>query len=97
MSDEKWKPWILGYEPWDPGCEPPVTREEFIEAYADRCGEGGVTVGRRADGITFGDRKRVALPCRCGEENCRGWAMISDDQDSIDDHMEFYGTKEGEE
>lgn len=57
-----------------------MTKEEFIAGYCER------------SGLTWEylSRHKVALPCACGEDGCDGWAMISNNEDSIKTHMELY-------
>lgn len=38
----------------------------------------------------------VSLPCDCGEDRCKGWAVISNDDLSIRTHLELYGVKDEE-
>ena len=47
---------------------------------------------RTKDGymITSG-RGKIALKCTCGEPECEGWAMVSDDPTSISEHKRLYG------
>lgn len=57
-----------------------MTKDEFISGY---CKRSGVTW----DWLSV---RKVALPCACGEDNCAGWAMVSNNEDSIKTHMELY-------
>jgi hypothetical protein len=51
-----------------------MTRKEFIESYAARC---GLKAPFAAIGILdVGGRVMIALPCAC-ENQCEGWAMVS--------------------
>lgn len=45
-----------------------MTAEEFEAAYARR---SGITVAR------LRELGRIVVPCRCGEEDCEGWASVS--------------------
>lgn len=53
-----------------------MTEQEFIERYCER------------SGVTWEDlsRHRVALPCKCGDDSCEGWAMVRNDTQSILEH-----------
>jgi hypothetical protein len=44
-----------------------VTREEFLEGYADR---SGTTVAWLLS------KGQVAVRCACGADNCPGWALF---------------------
>lgn len=44
-----------------------VTRDDFIIGYCER---SGISWDRLR-------KSQVVLPCSCGEEDCQGWAMIS--------------------
>lgn len=44
-----------------------MTREEFIEEYCQRSGISWEELSKR----------REAIPCTCGEDLCKGWAMVS--------------------
>lgn len=57
-----------------------MTREEFIEII---CRNTGID---RKDY----DRRYVALPCKCNESSCRGWANVFNDPESIIRHCEDY-------
>lgn len=56
------------------------TQDEFEHAYAKR---SGVTV-------EWLRQHMIALPCVCGDESCKGWAMIARNPLSIATHLEFY-------
>jgi hypothetical protein len=58
-----------------------MTKEQFIEAY----------IANSKD-LTreWLDKHMVALPCRCDGENCKGWAMVSNDPDVIRHHKALY-------
>jgi hypothetical protein len=53
-----------------------MIRDEFIQNYMSR----SKISDYRVDGerVYWGGRDRftLALPCRCGEEGCEGWAMV---------------------
>ena len=62
-----------------------MTREEFVRQYAK---ESGVSVEWAGLGIIeFGGTIRTAMPCACGDDSCRGWAMLS--ANAIHDHLFF--------
>lgn len=52
-----------------------MTRDEFIDGYVER---SGIVHLRTPTGFALDDgaHRQVALPCRCGEEECDGWAMV---------------------
>lgn len=58
-----------------------MTKDEFISGYCKR------------SGLTWDwlSKHEVALPCACGEESCEGWAMVSNDGESIKAHLDLYG------
>lgn len=56
-----------------------MTKDEFIAQY---CAASKVT-------WEWLSKRRVALPCRCGEEGCEGWAMVSIELQ--DEHNRLYG------
>jgi hypothetical protein len=45
-----------------------VTADDFERAYAER---SGLTVER------LRELGRVVVPCRCGDDDCEGWASVS--------------------
>jgi hypothetical protein len=49
----------------------PMTKEQFIQSYSapDYMKNN---VGLFLDGV----QHRVAVPCECGEDICKGWAMM---------------------
>jgi hypothetical protein len=51
-----------------------MTKEEFILGY---CNRSNITIEQFND--TF-----VALPCNCGDDSCRGWAVINNSKICID-------------
>lgn len=56
-----------------------VTRELFVDRYMKSWTTCYLIGGER---VYIGDRDKVvvhlALPCRCGEDGCEGWAMIAE-------------------
>lgn len=63
-----------------------MTRDEFIQQYAP-----GQNVSREFSTlgfVTIAGTVRNALPCACGEDGCKGWAMVG--ADSIDSHLRLY-------
>jgi hypothetical protein len=38
----------------------------------------------------FDNGRRLALPCKCGEEDCKGWASVSNDPISLKAHTDLY-------
>lgn len=60
-----------------------MTKEEFEKGYCER---SGIT-------IEFYNKYKVTLPCACGEEDCEGWAAMSNDPELIKWHMQFYAPK----
>jgi hypothetical protein len=66
-----------------------MTREEFIREYA--AGSDFLAPYASLGFIDFGYSQRMiklALPCACGEDGCKGWAMIS--PDCVDSHLQLY-------
>lgn len=61
-----------------------MNKDQFIAFYCSNSGK------------KWDDLKKhfVALPCNCGDESCHGWAMVSNDEFSIEIHNELYGEKE---
>lgn len=52
-----------------------MTREEFVHGYCTRSGFPDYKLdGERV--LLGDDWEMLALPCRCEEEGCEGWAMI---------------------
>ena len=51
-----------------------MTREEFVAGYMAR----SEIADWKLDGdlVTFAGCQNYALPCRCGEKGCAGWAMV---------------------
>ncbi len=58
-----------------------MTKEEFTEL----CCRNG-----NSSRETF-EKYRVALPCYCGDDSCRGWASVQNDPEAIEEHMERHG------
>jgi hypothetical protein len=53
-----------------------MTREEFVQGYMAR----SKMTGWRLEGdlVHISENwKMYALPCRCGEDGCEGWAMVT--------------------
>lgn len=61
-----------------------MDREQFIAAYCE-ASESGSVVTREWILANF-----VALPCACGDESCKGWAMIHNTPEMIALHSELY-------
>jgi hypothetical protein len=57
-----WNCWLA------PGHPEGETREEFTSRYAAR---SGMTIER------LGELNQEARPCDCGDEQCRGWQMVT--------------------
>src|SRR6185369_2604249 len=54
-----------------------MTRDEFIVGYMTR---SGLPVSARTqDGFSLDGFRRSAIPCYCGEQECRGWQMTNPD------------------
>lgn len=58
-----------------------MDKQEFIKGYAKR---SNITAEKL---LTY----YVCLPCECGEKSCNGFAMVRNNPDSIQTHMELYG------
>lgn len=66
-----------------------MTRDEFIDGYMKRSGIPSAC--RTPDGYAIYQHPgRIALRCDCGEQKCMGWAMVSNDPESIATHNELY-------
>jgi len=64
-----------------------MTRDEFIDGYL---GRSQLEKYRTSDGFHVPrSQRRYALPCHCGEEVCKGWAMII--EELIEEHMQRDG------
>jgi hypothetical protein len=53
-----------------------MERAEFIERYMSGSRVTDYTVKGEIVTITGWDWPMYALPCKCGEEGCEGWAMV---------------------
>jgi hypothetical protein len=67
-----------------------MTKDEFIDSYMKRSDLNKTY--RTQEGFKIGEYGSVALPCFCGDPICDGWAMVSDNPESIKTHKQFYGT-----
>jgi len=64
-----------------------MTRDEFITGYVERSrAVGARRIEQTPTGYRAGRYEYVALPCRCGEEGCDGWAMIKNHPEEIAEH-----------
>jgi hypothetical protein len=51
-----------------------ITRTEFVRAYASR---SGLEIKWAELGfIQMGEKYRLAMPCMCDDESCKGWQMV---------------------
>jgi hypothetical protein len=50
------------------------TKEDFIKGYCERSNVAWAWLSER----------RKVISCTCGEENCRGWAMVTHDHEDFD-------------
>ena len=66
-----------------------ITKDEFIEGYVARSNAKGMNLKRTPDGYSLAGLERLAMPCRCGDDACEGWQMMS--RESINSAVEFYG------
>jgi hypothetical protein len=57
-----------------------MTKQEFIDNYCNS------NDGKSA----FNNKLIVCLPCSCGQGNCKGWAMVSNNELSIKAHNKLY-------
>lgn len=55
-----------------------MTRDEFIDGYMER--SKIEPAKRTSHGMNLDGYRLTAMPCACGESDCEGWAMISDEQ-----------------
>lgn len=62
-----------------------MNRTEFIHAYAARSGVDAPYASLGFIDLTGVGYTRVALPCGCGEETCKGWVMVS--AHNVDNHL----------
>ena len=60
-----------------------MTKDEFIDSY---CKKSKISWDKLS-------KSQVVLPCECKDELCQGWAMVSNDQDSIKSHIDLYDKK----
>jgi hypothetical protein len=71
-----------------------LSRDEFIEGYMARSAAAGAfdarEVERTPDGFKIDGWERIALPCACGEDECEGWAMLTNEPDQVRTHTELY-------
>lgn len=58
-----------------------MTKQEFIDMYCKNSGEKWEELKKR----------EIPLPCACGEKECRGWMMASNNPNSIELHNDLYG------
>lgn len=66
-----------------------MTKDEFIDGYLKR---SGIEKYRTPDGYMIQNcSEKVALPCTCGEAECEGWAMVTNDPSYIAEHKRLYG------
>ena len=56
-----------------------MSKEEFIEYY---CKNSNITKEELL-------KTQVILPCSCNYENCKGWAVVSNNPLSIKAHLEL--------
>lgn len=57
-----------------------MTKEEFEQGYIERS-----KITRE-----FYDKHMITLPCNCGAENCKGFAAVGNNEQTIKMHMELY-------
>lgn len=66
-----------------------MTKEEFIDYYTSN---GGLQKYKTKDGYYVPERTpRVAVPCNCGEEICKGWVMVADVPEIIEEYAKMHG------
>lgn len=63
--------------------KPAKTKEEFISEYCERSNISWEELSKT----------EVALPCDCGSDGCDGWAMVSNNEHSIQTHMDLYAPR----
>ena len=70
---------VLGVDLGHGGPLPAWKRERlaFIQAYCDR--SGIPDADRTETGFDLGGWRQYALPCDCGDPECEGWAMVSEE------------------
>lgn len=57
-----------------------MTIDEFIKEY---CKKSNITLSEL-------NNTDVVLPCSCGDESCKGWAVVSNNKLSIKSHNSLY-------
>lgn len=57
-----------------------MNQDEFERDYAKRT---GVTVTQFRDHM-------IGLPCACEDAECRGWAAVSRDPETIAEHLRYF-------
>lgn len=57
-----------------------LTKEEFKKEY---CAKSGITWDELS-------KTQIVLPCSCNYEDCKGWAMVSNEPLNIKAHMDLY-------
>ncbi len=62
-----------------------MTKQEFIDQYIRNMIE---------EDIKDFLKTHMALHCACGEENCNGWAMVTNNTISIKAHLDLYDPKQ---
>lgn len=68
-----------------------MTRAEFIDAYIERSASNNRRLTRTENGFrTESGWERIALPCACGEDECEGWAMVTNEPEMVADHMQLH-------
>jgi hypothetical protein len=55
-----------------------MTRDEFIDRWVAAIKQLSGGIERTDYGALWEGQKFFALPCDCGEEGCKGWAMVPD-------------------
>jgi hypothetical protein len=57
-----------------------ISKDEFIKTY---CEKSKISEQKLLESC-------VILPCYCGSDGCKGWAVVSNDELSIKAHRELY-------
>lgn len=57
-----------------------MTKEDFIKLY---CEKSKITEQELLE-------SQVVLPCNCGDEICKGWAVVGNNELNIKAHKELY-------
>lgn len=57
-----------------------MTKEEFEEGY---CKRSGISLDEY-------NKYEITLPCSCEDEDCEGWAAVSNNSLLIEAHKKFY-------